>query len=83
MNNLLSISFSICLMFCYFPQLLQTVKTKNVEGISELFWIILTTGLICNIILLVRTNASPMAIVPQCINLACAIVMVTLVARYQ
>lgn len=83
MNSLLSIGFSFCLMFCYIPQLIQTAKTKNVEGISELFWIVLTTGLICNILLLLRTQASPTAIVPQCINLACSIVMVTLVARYK
>lgn len=41
---------SAFLMACYVPQLKQTFTTKNVEGVSMLFWILLCTSLTSTLI---------------------------------
>ena len=37
----------ICIATCFFPQTLQTIKTKNVQDLSLFSYIIYCTGMIC------------------------------------
>ena len=35
---------AVCFIACYVPQLTRTYRTRNVDGISTLCWIIIVTG---------------------------------------
>jgi uncharacterized protein with PQ loop repeat len=43
--NLLPTIAGVLLGICYIPQIVTTIRTKNVEGISLPFWIILNFAL--------------------------------------
>ena len=42
---------------CTLPQIIKAIRTKNVTGVSWLFWIILTLGLTCYLIYAFKINA--------------------------
>lgn len=47
LGQILQVLGSVTLLYSYVPQVVQLIKTKNAEGISAQFWLILTIGLTC------------------------------------
>lgn len=43
--NLLPLLSGIVLAFSYVPQIITTIRTKNVDGIDKNFWILITIAL--------------------------------------
>lgn len=67
---------------CYIPQIITTYKTKNVEGMSLSFWIMLVMALFC-----FTLNAVVMGdisyLITQMLNLSLAGVMLVMVMMYK
>jgi uncharacterized protein with PQ loop repeat len=85
LNSLATVA-GIVLAFCYSPQIKKTLQTKNVEGMSLSFWIILSVALF-----LLTVNALTVFLltgvwgylVTELFNLGLALVMLTLVVKYR
>jgi uncharacterized protein with PQ loop repeat len=85
LNSLATVA-GIVLAFCYIPQIKKTLQTKNVEGMSLSFWIILSIALF-----LLTVNALTVFLltgvwgylVTEIFNLGLALVMLTLVVKYR
>jgi uncharacterized protein with PQ loop repeat len=85
LNSLATVA-GIVLAFCYIPQIKQTLKTKDVTGISLNFWIIL-----CVALFLLTVNAGAVFfmtgvwgyLVTELFNLGLALVMLFLVIKYR
>jgi uncharacterized protein with PQ loop repeat len=43
--NLLPLLSGVLLAISYIPQIIETYKTKNVEGINKNFWVLITIAL--------------------------------------
>jgi uncharacterized protein with PQ loop repeat len=84
--NLLPSIAGILLGICYVPQIVTTIKTKDVSGMNLWFWIILVIAL-----LMLTTNAFVIFLstsvwgyfLTECFNSGLAIVMLTLVIKYR
>lgn len=84
--NLLPSLAGIVLAFCYIPQIMTTIRTKDVSGIDLRFWLILDLAL-----LLLTINAVTVFVihgtwgymVTEAFNLGLAIVVTTLVLKYR
>lgn len=84
--NYLATIAGVILGICYIPQIVHTVKTKNVEGLSLSFWLILNVA-----IFLLFVNAVTIFIqfgtwgymLTEFFNLALAFVMLVLVLKYR
>lgn len=84
--NILPISMGVLFIPTYVAQIIKTVKTKDVSGISPSFWILLS-------IILLGLTISTGAVwyykgaygnfVIETINLSLALVMLVLVAKYR
>lgn len=84
--NLLPSIAGIFLGICYIPQIVKTVKTKNVEGMSVQFWIILNialTMLVINSLVVFKTSGVWGYAVTECFNEGLAFVMLLLVLKYR
>lgn len=84
--NLLPTIAGVLLGVTYIPQIVKTVKTKDVEGMSLAFWIILVIAL-----LMLAVNALAVFVqtgvwgylVTETFNSGLAIVMLILVIKYR
>lgn len=84
--NLLPSLAGIVLAFCYIPQIMTTIRTKDVSGIDLRFWLILDLAL-----LLLTINAVTVFVihgtwgymVTEAFNLGLAIVVTILVLKYR
>lgn len=84
--NLLPSIAGILLGICYLPQIRQTLKTKNVDGMNLSFWIILNLALTCllinSIVVFVKFGAWGY-MVTEIFNVGLAFVMLMLVSKYR
>jgi uncharacterized protein with PQ loop repeat len=82
--NLLPTIAGVLLGICYIPQIVTTVKTKNVDGISLQFWIILNFALsflVINAYVVWKVSDAWGYLVTECFNLGLALVMLILVIK--
>jgi uncharacterized protein with PQ loop repeat len=84
--NLLPSIAGILLGVCYLPQIKQTIKTKNVEGMNLYFWIILNIALsfllINSIVVFIKFGAWGY-MTTEIFNVGLAFVMLCLVLKYR
>lgn len=77
---------TVLLAICYFPQIWQNYKIKNVEGMAVWFWVLLITALtlflIYNILLFVKFGVW-MGIITEGVNVALALVVLIQVLIYR
>lgn len=84
--NLLPSIAGVILGICYIPQIIKTIKTKNVEGVSLSFWAILNvalTLLVINSIVVFNTTGVWGYMVTEIFNEGLALVMLILVVKYK
>lgn len=84
--NILPSLAGIILGICYIPQIIHTIKTKNVEGISLGFWAILSVAITClviNALVIFIQFGTWGYLLTEGMNLALALVMLTLVLKYR
>jgi uncharacterized protein with PQ loop repeat len=84
--NLLPTIAGVLLGICYIPQIIRTIKTKNVEGISLSFWIILNfalTFLVINAYVVWKVSGAWGYLVTEIFNEGLAFVMLILVFKYR
>lgn len=84
--NFLPTVAGILLGICYIPQIMTTVKTKNVEGISLPFWIILNFALsflVVNAVVVFLTSGVWGYMLTETFNEGLALVMLILVVKYR
>lgn len=78
---------SILILISYIPQLIKTYKTKDVEGQSKTFWLLLSITLYLffqqQLGLYIFKDANNISgILSQFFNLACALIMLFFTYRY-
>lgn len=82
-SSILATLGSIFLVISYVPQIRQLFKTKQTEGMSVSFWVVLILGLIfttSNMIL----NSNPMSVLlPQFLNITLATVVLIQIIVYR
>lgn len=82
-SSILASLGSIFLVFSYLPQIKQLFKTKQTEGMSVSFWVVLILGLVfttTNMIL----NSNPMSVLlPQFLNITLATVVLIQIIVYR
>lgn len=75
------------LMICYTPQLLKTFRTKNVEGFSVMFWVVLSAALACFVLnalsLLALGSGSIGYLISELLNLSMALTMLVMILVYR
>lgn len=74
------------LVVAYIPQVIQTYKTKNVEGISLTFWLLISialTLLLINSIVVFVKYGTYGYMITESFNSALAYVMLVMVVRYR
>ena len=84
--NLVPSIAGIVLAFCYVPQIMTTLKTKNVEGMDIRFWIILNIALlllVINAVAIFVVHGTWGYMLTELFNLGLALVMMTLVLKYR
>ena len=84
--NLVPSIAGIVLAFCYVPQIMTTLKTKNVEGMDIRFWIILNIALlllVINAVTIFVVHGTWGYMLTELFNLGLALVMMTLVLKYR
>lgn len=85
--NVVPLIASVCLVICYYPQLRKTYKTKDVEGFSLMFWIVLCIALSCFVInalsLLANGAGSYGYLIAEVLNLSMAGAILTMVIKYR
>lgn len=73
---------------CYIPQIIKTIKTKDVKGQSLAFWIMLDIALLGNVLQQVGLiqfmgNTRYLGLIEQSINLSLAILQTGLIIKYK
>lgn len=84
--NLLPSIAGIVLAFCYVPQIITTIKTKDVSGMDIRFWLILDIALLfltINAITVFIVHGTWGYMVTELFNLGLAIVVTILVLKYR
>ncbi|HLO11571.1 MAG TPA: PQ-loop domain-containing transporter [Pseudoneobacillus sp.] len=84
--NLLPTIAGVILGICYIPQIVKTLKTKNVEGMSLPFWVLLNialTLLVINAFVVFTTSGVWGYLVTEIFNEVLALVMLILVVKYR
>lgn len=84
--NVIPLIATIFMTLCYIPQIVQTLKTKDVTGISLTFYILLNislTLLLINSYLLFLTNGNFGYVISYIINEGLAFIMLVLVLKYR
>lgn len=75
------------MMATYLPQLSKTYRTKNVEGFSLMFWVLLVIALSCFVInalsLLAANSGSVGYLVAELINVTMALAMLVMIIKYR
>jgi uncharacterized protein with PQ loop repeat len=84
--NLLPTIAGVLLGICYIPQIRMTYRTKNVEGMSLAFWIILNFALsflVVNAIVVFLTSGVWGYMVTELFNEGLAFVTLMMVLKYR
>lgn len=84
--NILPTIAGIFLGICYIPQIIKTLRTKDVKSLSLPFWIILNIALVflvINAIVVFRTTGVWGYLVTETFNEGLALVMLILVLKYR
>lgn len=84
--NLLPTIAGVVLAFCYVPQIIQTIKTKDVSGMNINFWIILCVALFLltvNALAVFLTAGVWGYLITEIFNLGLALTMLFLVIKYR
>ena len=84
--NVIPILATVFLIICYLPQITKTYKTKNVDDISLLFFVMLNialTLLLINSILLYTQNGNFGYVVTYIFNEGLAFVMLVFILKYR
>lgn len=83
MGNLINTLGAFFLIASYLPQITMLLKTKNSNGMSVSFWIILIIGMTGLLINMIISGASLMVWLTQAINILLAAIVLVLVLRYR
>lgn len=84
--NIIPMLSGVVLAISYIPQIIETLKTKNVEGINKNFWILISLALLG---LTISTGAiwyykgTYGNFIVECFNLILAVTMLVLVFKYR
>ena len=70
----LGIVSMICFTASYFPQLARTYRTRNVEGLSTMYWIIVIIGYVTGLFY-VAPLRDPLLLLTYSLGCACAVAM--------
>jgi len=84
--NLLPSLAGIVLAFCYIPQIMTTLRTKDVSGMDLRFWLILDLALamlLTNAIVVYLQFGTWGYMVTEAFNLGLAIIVTALVLKYR
>lgn len=85
--NFVPLISGVLLAVCYTPQLLKTFRTKNVEGFSLTFWLILDVALLCFVInalsLLALGSGSYGYLMAELLNLSMSLAMTIMIIKYK
>lgn len=85
--NMIPLIAGVLLAICYCPQLLKTFRTKNVEGFSLTFWVILDVALLCFVInalsLLALGSGSYGYLFAELLNLSMSTAMTIMIIKYR
>ena len=65
---------TLCFALCYFPQLLRTYRSRNVHGVSTVYWAIVVIGYVTGL-LYVRPLKDVVLLLTYSIGLVCAVAM--------
>lgn len=85
LNGIASVA-TVFLTVAYIPQIIQTFRTKNVDGISLQFWILLNialTLLLINAAVVFATTGVWGYLVTEILNESLAFVMLVMVMKYR
>lgn len=89
MNFLLNVLPSIVtvgLILAYLPQIIQTYRTKTVEGVSLQFWVLMNvslTGMLINSIAVFVTSGAWGYMLAESFNEGLALIMLIMVLKYR
>lgn len=83
MGNLINTLGAFFLIASYLPQITMLLKTKNSNGMSVSFWVILIIGMTGLLINMIISGASLMVWLTQAINILLAAIVLVLVLRYR
>ena len=83
MGNLINTLGAFFLIASYLPQITMLLKTKNSNGMSVSFWVILIIGMTGLLINMIISGASLMVWLTQAINILLAVIVLVLVLRYR
>lgn len=84
--NIVPLVATVFMTLCYLPQIIQTLKTKDVTGISTMFFLLLNialTLLLINSYLLYLVNGNFGYVVSYMINESLAAIMLILIFKYR
>lgn len=84
--NIIPVIATVFLVICYIPQVVHTFKTKEVEDISLLFFVMLNialTLLLINSILLYTQNGNFGYVVTYIFNEGLAFTMLVMILKYR
>ena len=70
----LGIVSMVCFTLSYAPQLSQTYRTRNVEGISTAYWVIVIIGYVSGL-LYIAPLRDPLLLLTYSLGGACAVAM--------
>lgn len=65
----------VCFTACYLPQLARTFKTRNVEGVSTVYWLIVVLGYVTGLVY-IQPLGDWVLLVTYSVGFACALAMV-------
>lgn len=82
-GNILSWLSGIFITISYLPQIKQLFKTKQTEGMSVSFWVILLLGLTCTTINMIINNNPLSVLLPQVLNITLAFVVLVQIIVYR
>lgn len=83
LSALLQTVGAVFLLGSYFPQIIKILKTKNVEGLSKTFFVILFLGLSCITGNMIITHTNLWIILTQAGNALLALIIIILICCYE
>lgn len=82
-GNLAQTAGSIFLLCSYIPQIKSLIITKNAQGVSQNFWLILTLGLALISLNMYLSGVELFILLTQVINTILALMTLFLVIKYK
>lgn len=83
MGNILQGIGAVLLLGSYIPQIIKLLKTKNAQGVSLLFWIVMVVGLSAIGINMYLQGVNALIFGTQVLNAFLAFIILVLVYKYQ